>query len=98
MKLSDVVSEDLILPSLQGIDASSVLKEFADAICSSGKYSDTQALFDRLYEREQQESTGIGNGVAIPHCKIDNLKDVLVAIGYSESGVDFHALDGKPIH
>ncbi|PWT93905.1 MAG: PTS fructose transporter subunit IIA [Acidobacteria bacterium] len=98
MKLSDVVSEDLILPSLQGIDASSVLKEFADAICSTGKCSDPQALFDRLYEREQQESTGIGNGVAIPHCKIDNLKDVLVGIGYSESGVDFNALDGKPIH
>jgi len=98
MKLSDIVSEDLILPDLHGKDVSSVLQEFAGAVCGSGRYSDRNLLFDRLYEREEQESTGIGNGMAIPHCKVENLKDVFLAIGYSESGVDFHAIDGKPVH
>jgi PTS system nitrogen regulatory IIA component len=94
MKLSEILNEDLILPSLEGTDVPSILREFADAICSAGKFSDAQLLLDRLYDREKQESTGIGNGVAIPHCKIDHLQDVILSIGYSEQGVDFHAIDG----
>jgi len=95
MKLSELVSEDLILPSLAGTDVSSVLKEFSDTICSSGKYISEQVLFQKLLERENQESTGIGNGVAIPHCKIDNLQQVILSIGYSQDGVDFRAIDGQ---
>jgi mannitol/fructose-specific phosphotransferase system IIA component (Ntr-type) len=94
MKLSEILSEDLILPSLQGTEVYSILQEFANAICSTGKFSDAQLLLDRLYEREKQESTGIGNGVAIPHCKIDHLQTVILSIGYSDPGVDFHAIDG----
>jgi nitrogen PTS system EIIA component len=95
MKLSELVNENLILSSLTGTDVSSVLKEFSEAICRSGKYTNEHLLFQRLLERESQESTGIGNGVAIPHCKIDNLNEVILSIGYSENGVDFHAIDGQ---
>ena len=95
MKLSELVSEDLILPSLTGNDVPSVLQEFAQAVCAAGKFSDSETLYERLYEREKQESTGIGNGVAIPHCKVDNLQQVLLAIGYAPNGVDFKASDGN---
>jgi nitrogen PTS system EIIA component len=98
MKLSEILNEDLILPSLQGEDIPSILQEFATAILASGKFSDQQLLFDRLFDREKQESTGIGNGVAIPHCKIDNLQDIILAIGYSEQGVNFRAIDGEPTY
>lgn len=98
MKLSEIISENLILPSLKGTDTKSVLREFSDAICAVGKAPDTDVLYDRLMERERQESTGIGNGVAIPHCKLDTLQNVVVAIGYSESGVEFHACDGNPTY
>lgn len=98
MKVSDVISEKLVLSNLQGTDSPSVLREMADASQLAGKCLDAGLLFDRLYEREKQESTGIGNGLAIPHCKVDNLKDVFMAIGYSEQGVDFRALDGKPVY
>ncbi len=98
MKLSEILNEDLILPALEGRDVPSVLQEFANAICVAGKFSDRQLLFDRLFDRENQESTGIGNGVAIPHCKIDNLSDVILSIGYSEQGVDFKAIDGEPTY
>lgn len=96
MKLAELLTEDLILPSLSGEDVKSVLSEFSSAICSSGKYSNEQLLFQRLFERESQESTGIGNGIAIPHCKVDNLSQVILSIGYSESGVNFKACDGQP--
>jgi mannitol/fructose-specific phosphotransferase system IIA component (Ntr-type) len=96
MKLSEILNEDLILPALEGTDVPSVLEEFANAICASGKFSDSHLLLDRLYDREKQESTGIGNGVAIPHCKIDHLQDVILSIGYSDQGVDFKAIDGEP--
>src|SRR5437868_3417192 len=98
MKLSEILSPELILPSLEGTDAKGVLSEFADAICKCGKFSSPQTLLDRLYEREVQESTGIGNGLAIPHCKIESLTELVLAIGYSEKGVDFNALDGKPTY
>ena len=96
MKLSELLSEDLILPSLEGKDVSSILMEFSSAICSSRKYTNEKLLFQRLLERESQESTGIGNGIAIPHCKVDNLAQVILAIGYSNSGVNFKAIDGQP--
>src|SRR5262245_45614121 len=98
MKLSEVLSEDLILPQLQGTEITSVLQEFADAVGSTGRYKDPIVVYERLLEREKQESTGIGNGVAIPHCKLDQLQQVMLAVGYSEKGVDFHAIDGNPTY
>ena len=96
MRLSELITEDLILPSLQGTDIASILSEFAQAVCAAGKFSDSNILYERLYDREKQESTGIGNGVAIPHCKVDNLQQVVLAVGYSPVGVDFKAVDGQP--
>lgn len=95
MKISDLVSEDLILPELAGNDTGSVLREFANAAQRAGNYSDADLLFERLYDREKQESTGIGNGIAIPHCKVENLQTVFIAIGYSPHGVQFKAIDGQ---
>jgi len=96
MRLTELLSEDLILPSLKGTSVTSVLREFADAICAAGKHSDPDILYRRLYEREKQESTGIGKGIAIPHCKVDGLAEVVLAVGYSDGGVDFRSLDGQP--
>jgi PTS system nitrogen regulatory IIA component len=96
MKLSDIVSEDLILPDLKGTDRASVLSEFVNAICNSGKFQNSELLYQRLLERERQESTGIGNGVAIPHTKVENLQGVILAIAYSQQGVDFNAMDHQP--
>ena len=96
--MSEIVSPDVILPELKGRTPAEILMEFSDAIAASGKYENARVLSDRLYEREQQESTGIGNGLAIPHCKIPDLSQAVMAIGYSQEGVDFRAMDGKPTH
>jgi PTS system nitrogen regulatory IIA component len=95
MKISELMSEDLVLPELKSTDVSGVLKEFSETICNSGRFHSSDTLYARLHEREKQESTGIGNGIAIPHCKVENLNQVLVAVGYSPNGVDFGAIDGK---
>ena len=98
MRLSEIVSEDLVLTSLKGTDPPSVLREFADAVSAAGKYPDANLLFERLYDREKQESTGIGNGIAIPHCKIENLQQIFLAVGYSPGGVQFKAIDSQPTY
>jgi len=98
MKLSEIIHDDLIVVPLQGTDTTSILHEFSNAICEAGKFDDRNVLFDRLIERERQESTGVGNGIAIPHCKIENLKQVVLAVGYSSDGVDFKACDSKPCY
>lgn len=95
MKLSEILSENLIFPELQGSTVPALLQEFARSICDAGKFSDPEMLYDRLLQRENQESTGIGNGVAIPHCKVENLNEVILAVGYSPNGVDFKAIDGN---
>ena len=98
MKLSEIISEDLILPDLKGTDVPSILDEFVEAICASGRFQDSNLLDQRLLDREKQESTGIGNGIAIPHCKVENLQNVILAIGFSVAGVDFKAIDGRLTH
>ncbi len=95
MRLSEIISENLIFPELKGSNVSGILREFAESICQTGKFSDPELLYDRLMQRENQESTGIGNGIAIPHCKVENLNEVILAVGYSPDGVDFKAIDGN---
>ncbi|HPR15219.1 MAG TPA: PTS sugar transporter subunit IIA, partial [Smithella sp.] len=55
-------------------------------------------IIDILKQRENLGSTGIGEGVAIPHGKISNLNDIVVAFGRSEKGIAYDSLDGKPVH
>jgi len=94
--LSEIISEELVNTALRGKDVPSVLQEFCDLILSARSYNHPEVLFERLIDREKQGSTGIGNGIAIPHCKVENLDRLILAIGYSEEGVDFNAIDGKP--
>ena len=95
--LEQLTSSDLIFPDLLATDGPAVLRELAEMVSGSGLVPESEALFQRLSEREQLGTTAIGNGVAIPHCKLNGLSRVLVAIGVSRQGVDFGAADGKPV-
>jgi mannitol/fructose-specific phosphotransferase system IIA component (Ntr-type) len=98
MKLSEIVTESLIFPEMKGTTVSSILREFADSICATGKFSDPDMLYERLMERESQASTDMGNAVAIPHCRIENLNQIILAVGYCPAGVDFKATEGHKSH
>ena len=64
---------------------------------SAGVVPDAVDLAKKLVEREAMGSTGLGGGLAIPHCKVRNLTDVVVAIGISRAGIDFRSADGQPV-
>ena len=74
-----------------------MLRELADKVSASGRVPEAEVLFQRLWEREQLGSTAIGQAVAIPHCKLNGLPRVLVAVGISRRGIDFGAADGRPV-
>jgi PTS system nitrogen regulatory IIA component len=75
-----------------------VIREFAEVLQAAGRVKDAEALVRVLLERESLGSTGIGDGVAIPHGKLSFISDMVVAFGRSSRGVDFQSLDAKPAY
>lgn len=98
MKLTDLLSPQLILPDLQARGKRAVMEELCAALTKSWPGLDADRLMEVLLERERLGSTGIGDGIAIPHGKLHHLGELLLAFGRSTAGVDFDALDGKPAH
>ena len=97
MHLGSLIRPDLIFPDLPAADRAEVLRTFAGHLAGHGLVNDAEALFDKLWEREQLGSTAIGGGIAIPHCKVDRLKSGVVSLGRVSAGVDFGAADGQPV-
>jgi nitrogen PTS system EIIA component len=97
MNLGSLVRPELIFADLEAQDRLGVLHLFADKLAEQRLVADPQELFGKLLEREQLGSTGIGQGIAIPHCKISGLKKGIVAVAIAPQGVDFGAADGAPV-
>jgi fructose-specific phosphotransferase system IIA component len=97
VELGALTRPDLIFPDLPSTDPAGVLRELADRVAKAGQVRDGGELFQQLWEREQLGSTGIGQGVAIPHCKLKGLRHGVVAVGMVPAGVDFGAVDGQPV-
>ena len=98
MKLTDFLSEDQIVAALTGNDKRAVLEELTDALAANQPSLDKAQLMEVLLERERLGSTGIGDGIAIPHGKLPGVDHLLLSFGRSSDGVDFDSLDGKPAH
>jgi len=99
-KLNNVFPKKVITDKLKATDSESVIRELLKLLVSNGQISESVVddLASALLEREKEGSTGIGGGVAIPHIKTDLLDGVLGAIGRSEHGIDFNAVDGEPVY
>jgi len=82
---------------LPGGSMGETLANMAGRLQATGDVRDAAELTRRLLEREKLGCTGLGNGLAIPHGKLAELDGVVVAIGVAHAGVDFHALDGRPV-
>jgi len=100
MKLSELVTEDRILPRLAAVSKAGVLEEMVGLLCSSGALAgkDASDVEQALMRRETLGTTGIGKGIALPHAKHAGVKGTIAALGRSVGGVDFDALDGQPVH
>ena len=96
MKLSDILEEDNIIPDLKAKDKKGVLEELAEAIASHEPSLDKNSLVKVLLERERLGSTGIGDGVAIPHGKFPAVTQPIISFGRSRKGLDFDSMDGEP--
>ena len=100
MKLSELLSQDNVVPELQSSTREGVLAELLDALARAGqiRVQDTQPLLQALMAREAQGSTGFGKGVAVPHCQHAAVSKMVMAVGCSTTGVDFKALDKAPVY
>ena len=98
MKILDILAVDSIVPELKGRTKKLVLEELIDAAKQNKPYIDSDRLMKVLLERERLGSTGIGDGIAIPHGKLSDLEDLVLSFGRSIEGIDFESMDGKPVH
>lgn len=98
MKLSKFCSEDLISFELKSKDKDSVLAELVQLAARSSLVKDADALLNDIREREDLVTTGVGYGVAFPHAKTTATKGIVIAFGRSGGGIDFDAMDHKPVH
>jgi PTS system nitrogen regulatory IIA component len=98
MKLSEILEENNIIPELKAKDKKGVLEELAEVIANHEPAVDKAALVRVLVERERLGSTGIGDGVAIPHGKLESLAEPIISFGRSKSGLDFDSMDGQPAY
>jgi len=96
MRLSEILNPDNIIPDLRATDKKGVLEELVDVIVSHDPSLDKGSLVKVLLEREKLGSTGIGDGIAIPHGKFRGLKNPVISFGRSLDGLDFDSMDGQP--
>jgi fructose-specific phosphotransferase system IIA component len=98
MKLSKFCSEDLITFRLKSNDKNAVLDELVEIASTSKLVKDPKELLNDVREREELVTTGVGYGVAFPHAKTKSTKGIVIAFGRSDDGIDFEAMDRKPVH
>jgi PTS system nitrogen regulatory IIA component len=96
MPLSDILAPDAVFPSLKANNKKQALQELsAHAAKITGQ--DSRKIFEILLQRERLGSTGVGNGVAIPHGKLPKLERIFGFFAQLEKPIDFEALDGAPV-
>src|SRR5512139_2728285 len=97
MKIVEFLRADAVIANLSGQTGPAVLAELCRPLASAQRV-DAQRLLETLLDREKLGSTGIGEGVAIPHGKVPGLPGLMASFGRSTQGIDFRAIDGRPTH
>ncbi len=98
MKISDLVFKEQLNASLKSTTSEGVILEIVDQLYKCRKIKDKKQVLESLLKREKLGTTGIGNGVAIPHARIAELKEAVLFVGVSKQGIKFSSLDGKPVN
>ncbi len=98
MKLTQLLTEKLIRIGLSRSDKRGIVEELVGILVSAGKVRDGEKLVDATMEREAKGSTGLARGIAVPHCKIDGINELICSMAISREGIDFDSLDGTPSH
>ena len=98
MQMDQIFKIGFLTENMLAKTKTEALEELVNALIKGGLKLDSAKVIEVLQQREKLGSTGIGDGLAIPHGKIPSLDEIVVAFGRSKKGVDFDSLDGKPVH
>jgi PTS system nitrogen regulatory IIA component len=98
MLITDLLDKKAIKLDLQATEKEEALEELVSALAEVKPLGDKKAILKALVDRENLGSTGIGQGIAIPHGKTDKVNELLAFLGVSRKGVNFDALDGEPVY
>ena len=98
MKIHEILDRNAIKIGLESIGKEETLKELVGVLAKVRNIGDQKATVKALIERESLGSTGIGQGIAIPHGKTDKVDELVAVMGISKKGVNFDALDGEPVY
>lgn len=98
MKITDLLTKDTIILSLEARSKESVIDELIEQLDAAGKLNNKEAYKKAILARENQSTTGIGEGIAIPHAKTNAVSQPAIAFGRSHDGIDYESLDGQNAH
>ncbi|HUW19028.1 MAG TPA: PTS sugar transporter subunit IIA [Sedimentisphaerales bacterium] len=100
MKFTDFVCFDATILELESKDRDGVIAELVSALEKAGRIRKGKCaeIIEAVIKRENEASTGMGKGIALPHVKHNAVKDVIAAIGQIHTGIDFSALDKQPVY
>lgn len=96
MKIQDVLNKNVMLFDLQATDKEGVINEMVQSLVDNGVVTDFETFKTGIMKREAQTSTGLGEGIAMPHSKNEAVKEATVLFAKSNKGVDYASLDGQP--
>ena len=98
MSLLDTLTEDVVKVPLESTDKEEAIRELIEVLFRAGRIENRDAALEAVESRESQFSTGIGNGLGVPHGKAPGIKQVCVAAGTCPEGMDFDSIDDQPVY
>jgi nitrogen PTS system EIIA component len=98
MRLTDILKPENIKVPLVAKTKNEAITELVQLLADNGQITDPKKVVEAVLEREATRTTGIGNGLAIPHGKCAGTKDLVMAIGKPAVPIDFQAIDGRPVN
>lgn len=98
MPLNELLTTETIKIELEGDCTEEVVAELVELLVRAGRITDREEAIDAVLDREAKGSTGIGGGIALPHGRLDSIDELTIALGTSKAGIEFDAIDYKPVH
>lgn len=97
MQLDEILTPELCQAKLTGVSKKRVLTKVSDLVAQQNELLKADEIFNALMAREQLGSTGLGDGIAIPHCRVSCCQKILGALITVDNPIDFDSIDGKPV-
>jgi PTS system nitrogen regulatory IIA component len=97
MKLASILTPERTKCGMKAASKKKALEQIAEFVCESRQQLDPKELFEKLIERERLGTTGLGNGIAIPHCRLPNCESIIGALVQLEDGIDYGAFDNEAV-